>query len=173
MRRLAALVVMCGCSDDAPLELDARDVDAVAADDGDVTDRPIDAPPIMPTSCTPTGTRLPPAPQVPPATGIYCAAWTRVDGVIDAFPRYYDRVEITLTGARWWASDSGGQKEYNAAAAVDANCLLQDPFIGGGGVSGSDPVRLCWESASVAHGTMAWCNTSLDAHWDVRLDACP
>jgi hypothetical protein len=35
-------------------------------------------------------------------------------------------------------------------------------------------VKLCWESPTVAHGTMAWCTTGISGtHWTVRLDACP
>lgn len=170
---VVALVAGCDGKTAPPVEVDAMDTTDAAPPDPDAIVR-IDAPPGETPMCTPTGSRSPPAPVVAPAAGTYCATWTRVSGILDAYPRYYDRADVQLGSVRWWTSGSGGAKEQVLGAGVVANCLNVDAFVSPGGVSGSDTVKLCWASSTVANGTMAWCSAQIDGEqWDVRLDACP
>lgn len=100
-----------------------------------------------------------------------------MSGAADAFPRYFDRVEVAIgpePSVRWWTSGGGGAKEYVSLAALEDGCLVAEPFVGGGGAVGSGRVPLCWQSDVLAFGTMAWCTIGISgASWDVRLDACP
>lgn len=113
------------------------------------------------------------APLAAPTPGNYCATWTLLDG-LDAFPRYYDRADVTLTGVRWWTSGGGGAKEYDSSASVQAGCLDLAGFTANGGQMTSDPVRLCWSDASRGCGAMTWYQPppGADGHWTVQLDAC-
>lgn len=109
-----------------------------------------------------------------PSPGTYCVQWNRIDGASgDVAPRYYDRVDIELTGARWYTSDGGGAKEYEVGASVADGCLVADGFDYG--FSRSDAVRLCWASTSEAHGVLTWRATGVEptAHWTLCLAACP
>jgi len=163
MKRIAVLVVLVGCDG----ETQPGDVDAVQAD-AQTDARAIDAA----LSCTPSSSTQPTPGAVAPVPGVYCATWTRVDGQQDPFARYYDRADVTLTGVRWSSSDGG--KEYVTAAEVTGGCLGTLPFAPADGGSRSGPLALCWENASIAVGDMAWCSGGLrDAHWTVRLVACP
>jgi hypothetical protein len=168
MRRLAVLALVVGCSGDDAVELDAREVDARPADAEPSDGRPpIDA---EAAACIPGA-----APMHQPESGTYCATWTRIDGITDAFARYYDRADVTATGVRWWTSGSGGTKERDATASIDAGCLLVSGFSGSGGQATSDPIRLCWSDAARACGSMTWYQPppGADGHWSVQLDACP
>jgi hypothetical protein len=172
-----AVAALGGCDGETMVDVDAPplsvDAQVDAAIDAMVE---IDAEQPPAPECTPGAAAEPPAPSNLPVGGTYCATWTRVDGVHDAFARYYDRVDIELDAsptARWWTSGSGGAKEYIAGAGP-SDCLVVAPFVGDGALSGSGDVKICWESETVAHGTMAWCITGVsDTHWSVRLDACP
>lgn len=158
---VALAVAGCG-SDDAPVELDAG-IDATDAMviDGD-RDSGIDAAAV---ECIPGA-----GPMHPPTAGTYCTTWLQVDGP-DAFPRYYDRVDVTTTGVTWRSS---GGKEYNATASVTGGCLLVAGFTANGGAMRSDPITLCWSSEPRACGSMTWKQPPLaDGHWSVQLDACP
>lgn len=124
--------------------------------------------------CTVQAKVMPPPGVVAPQPGSYCAAWTRIDGSSDPFPRYYDRADVEFAGVRWWASGSAGAKGYDAAARVANGCLAVDPFATPDGWSGSGRVVLCWSAATTAEATMGWCSPGLsDGHWTVRLTTCP
>jgi hypothetical protein len=156
MRRLAALVMVCGCSDDALVELDAAEVDAQAGD-AQPNDGATDA---TEAAC------IVGQPTTGPRAGTYCLTWMRIDGP-DAFPRYYDTAEVTLSGVTWRTE---GGKEY-ASSATAGSCLTVAAFVAGGGRS--EPLELCWSSPNRACGEMTWKQSPLaDGHWSVVLDAC-
>ena len=163
MRRFLIALLSCGCGDAPPDELDAREVDAQAGDaqphDGDP---PVDAPPA---ECI-----VGAAPMSPPTAGTYCTTWTRIDG-LDAFPRYYDRAEVTLSGVTWRTE---GGKEYVSSASLQSGCLRVAGFTANGGQMSSDPIVLCWSDASRSCGLMTWYQPppGEDGHWAVQLDAC-
>jgi hypothetical protein len=126
MRRFMIALLVCGCGDAPPDELDAREVDA----------QPGDA----------------------------------QDG-LDAFPRYYDRAEVTLSGVTWRTE---GGKEYVSSASLQSGCLRVAGFTANGGQMASDPIVLCWSDTSRACGLMTWYQPppGEDGHWAVQLDAC-
>ena len=162
MRRLATLVLVCGCGADDAVEYDAA-VDAEPADaepnDGRL---PVDAAAV---ECV-----VGAAPLTAPVAGTYCTTWTRLDGV-DAFPRYYGLADVTLTGVTWRTE---GGKEYSSSASVQSGCLTVEGFSANGGAMTSDPIELCWSSEPRACGAMTWRQPPLPAgHWAVQLDACP
>lgn len=156
---VVAAAALLGCGDDVkPAEVDAApDVDAV----------PVDGPPRDGGACA--GTSTAPPDGTLPTAGVYCAEWERIDGVHDAFARYYDRVEVTLGGApalRWWSDGSSGQKAYDAAAAA-GNCV-RSSFSNG--FQSSDPYDLCWAADGSASAALTWHNPGLaDTTWRVRL----
>ncbi len=179
LRRLCLVVTLLVACDggEMPVAEDAAvdaEVDAQAGDDDGP--RPIDGPPVPEPSCMPPATPTPQPGAHVPVAGTYCATWTRQDGVIDAFARYYDRVDITLSGspgARWWSTGSTGLKDYLAAGAAAGGCFIVDQFVTDDGFSGSGDLTLCWSTQTTAVAAMTWCSSSLDAHWTVSLSACP
>lgn len=159
------LVAIAGCgADDMPVEPDARDIDAQVDADADASDA-------APTACTPAATTAPPSADAPPTAGTYCVIWRELDGSDDPFPRYYDRAEVTLTGVHWTAE---GGKGYDTTAQVASSCLQSASFVGPGGVGRSEPVSLCWRTASEAHGQLVWRDAPgfEPSHWSLCMYAC-
>jgi len=162
------VVMVVGCGDNLSVEAELDAAGQVDAHDPDAVDAAL-------TACTPaTDTTQPTAGAVPEA-GAYCLAWRRLDGGDDPFPRYFDRADVTLTGIHWYASDGGGAKGYDTTAQIATGCLQSASFIGPGAVAQSEPMRLCWRTASEAHGLLTWraAPNFQPTHWSLCLYACP